>query len=137
MSFLSWVVSPVKMTRQLISGNVDGAGETARNMIMSTPGLGHGVAVVAKVCGDDKVAKELFQEANSNLSAMANSIPVVGQAKGVVHYFCGDVEGGNEAMAAATRSTAVMAAGAGGFLLDAGLGLVGDGRRMAGYAAKV
>lgn len=127
MSFLSWVVSPVKISCQLIAGNVDGANETARNMIMSTPVLGHTVAVVAKVCGDDEEAEELFQEANSNLGAMANSIPGVGHAKGVVHYVCGDVEGGNEAMVAATRSTTVMAAGAGGFLLGGPVGAVAIG----------
>lgn len=76
---------------------------------------------------------------------MADGIPVVGHAKGVVHYTFGDTEGGNIAMRSATRTTglfclkiftdietmddllAVMGAGAGGFLVGGPVGAVGAG----------
>ena len=50
---------------------------------------------------------------------MINTIPVV---KGVVHNLCGDDEGAKEAYLASTRTAAVMAAGAGGFVLGGPLG---------------
>jgi hypothetical protein len=48
---------------------------------------------------------------------MMDSMPVVGHTKAVVHYALGDEEGGDRAMLASTRTTVVMGAGAGGFLV--------------------
>lgn len=50
------------------------------------------------------------------LSNVADSIPVVGHVKGIVHYAVGDSEGGNKAMYQATRTSAVLGAGAAGSL---------------------
>jgi len=48
----------------------------------------------------------------SFVSNCLNSIPIVGHAKGILHYVAGDTEGGNRAMFESTRSTAVIAGGA-------------------------
>jgi hypothetical protein len=56
-----------------------------------------------------------------------NNIPIIGHAKGIVHYVCGDEEGGDKAMKAATRTTVVMGAGAGGFLVAGPVGAVVGG----------
>ncbi|XP_044583056.1 uncharacterized protein LOC123264059 isoform X13 [Cotesia glomerata] len=50
------------------------------------------------------------------LSNIADSIPVVGHVKGIVHYAVGDSEGGNKAMYQATRTSVVLGAGAAGSL---------------------
>lgn len=77
MDFVSWVVSPAKIACQLVSGNIDGAGETAANVLMSTPGVCHTAAVVAKVCGDGDAAKELIEEGNKRMRVMANTVPML------------------------------------------------------------
>ncbi len=79
---------------------------------------------------------------------LLNSIPVVGHAKGVLHYVCGDDEGGDKAILAATRGAAVVGAGAVGALAgpvgaiaagaaagavyDTGAAIVTDGKQVAG-----
>ncbi len=58
-----------------------------------------------------------------------NSLPVVGHIKGVIHYLDNDKEAGNRAMLAASRTSAVIGAGA--------VGIVG-GPVLAGvFAAEV
>ena len=62
------------------------------------------------------------EERGSTTLDMTDGMPAVGH--GVVHYVCGDFEGCHKAMTAATRTKAVMGAGAGGFFIA---GLVGVG----------
>ena len=68
-----------------------------------------------------------MKDATITTSNIADGIPVVGHAKGIVHYACGDVKGGNKAMKASTRTTAVMTAGAGGFVVGGPVGAVAGG----------
>lgn len=58
---------------------------------------------------------------------MADGIPGLGHAKGVMHYARGDKEGGDQAMKSASRTTGVMACGAGGFLLGGPAGAMAGG----------
>ena len=58
---------------------------------------------------------------------MVDSVPVLGHAKGVVHYAVGDTEGGDSAMLASTRSTAVLAGGVGGGILGGLAGAIAGG----------
>ena len=48
--------------------------------------------------------------------SLLDGIPVVGHAKGVVHYICTDVDGGNKAMRASSRTSGVVIGGAVGVL---------------------
>jgi hypothetical protein len=56
---------------------------------------------MAKVCGDDEIAKECWSGANCSL----NALPVVGHAKGWSHYAVGDIKGGNHVMKRATDTS--------------------------------
>ena len=58
---------------------------------------------------------------------MADGIPVVGHAKGLIHYACGDEEGGDRAMRSCTRSSGVIAGGVAGFFMGGPVGAVGGG----------
>ncbi|UJR28058.1 hypothetical protein I4U23_009314 [Adineta vaga] len=163
MSFLDFipVVSQVKMLVHVAVGDKEGAEKTAERFCTKTPIVSHAIAGVAKVCGDDRTAKQCWEGGNNSLNAlpvvghtkgllhytvgdvkggnkamssatdtslnMMDSVPVVGHAKAVVHYAINDKEGGNRAMASATRTTAVMGAGAGGFLLGGPVGAVASG----------
>ena len=50
------------------------------------------------------------------ISPVVDPMPGVGHAKAVLHLIAGDEEGAKEAFLASTKTTAVMGAGAGGFL---------------------
>lgn len=121
---LAWVMMPVKVTCQLTTNQRKVIDRMIKNLILNTPGLGHTVAGIVKVCGDEKLGEQLLQEANSNVNTLVNSIPVIGHAKGLVHFTLNDKEAGKEAMALATRSTAVLAAGTTGFLVAGPIGAV-------------
>ena len=58
---------------------------------------------------------------------MADSVPVIGHAKGTIHYICGDREGGDNAMKAASRTIGVAAGGIGGFVVGGPIGAVAGG----------
>lgn len=65
--------------------------------------------------GDVEAALETQRSCLRFVGGFVNGIPVVGHAKGVVHYVFGDSDGGASAMNTAWHSTAVMGGGAGGF----------------------
>ena len=44
----------------------------------------------------------------SNLSRVADGVPVVGHVKGVIHYAVGDTEGGHQAMRSSTRTCGML-----------------------------
>lgn len=85
------------------------------------------------MAGDVDGAIETQKKCGNALLRTADGIPVVGHAKGAIHYACGDTEGGNKAMMSATRTTATMGAGAAGFLVGGPVGAVAAG--VAGGAA--
>ena len=61
------------------------------------------------------------------MSDLADGIPVVGHAKGGIHYICGDEEGGDKAMISATRTTVVAGSGVVGTLVAGPVGAVALG----------
>ena len=69
----------------------------------------------------------------STLNDAVDGVPVVGHAKGAIHYFVGDEIGGEKAMKSASRIVGVLAGGAGGFVVGGPVGAVAGG--MAGGAA--
>lgn len=68
--------------------------------------------------GDRRKAKKIAGSYLNAASSCADGIPVVGHAKGIVHYAMGDVDKGNKSMEASTRTTAVLGVSA----LTGGLG---------------
>lgn len=67
------------------------------------------------------------------LSNVLDSIPVVGHAKGVVHYAVGDKKGGDKAMHKSTKTTAAITVGAvGGVAGAVGGAINGAGKAIGG-----
>lgn len=84
-------------------------------------------STVQVLAGDVDGAIETQKKCGEALLRTADGIPVVGHAKGVIHYACGDTDGGNKAMRSATRTTAVMGSGAAGFVVGGPVGAVALG----------
>lgn len=59
------------------------------------------------------------------ISNVLDAIPIVGHAKGVIHYVVGDKEGGDKAMYQSTRTSAVIAGGVVGGVVGGPAGAVG------------
>lgn len=94
-------------------------------------------ATVHRIAGKGDEAKRVIKRMGKSVEEVADSTPVVGHVKGTVHYIAGDTEHGHHCMKGATRTVAVVGAGAltggigGGVILGgiAGVssGLVYDG----------
>ncbi|CAF1595839.1 unnamed protein product, partial [Didymodactylos carnosus] len=110
------VISQAKSVVQLIAGNSEGAARTHKNFVKGCPVLLQAVAFGALTQGKIGFAKESQIYFLKNMSNVADSIPVVGHAKGLIHYYIlGDMEGCNEAIKSASRSVGVAAGGIRGF----------------------
>ncbi|XP_045106169.1 uncharacterized protein LOC123501414 [Portunus trituberculatus] len=75
-------------------------------------------AIIHDSKGDHKKAMKIRDSYLNAASSCADGIPVVGHAKGLVHYAMGDVQKGHKSMEASTRNVAVLGAG----LATGGLG---------------
>lgn len=98
------VLSQVKSLVQVISGDAEGAQQTQENFLKQCPIVSQGTSLVQAISGDEKGARETQMAFLNTVSGVANGIPVVGHAKGVVHYVCGDKEGGDQAMKSSSRT---------------------------------
>lgn len=134
------ITSPIKVTCQLATGDFEGARETTKDVIVTTPVISHVAAGVVKLSGEDEAAAKLWNDSNRNLNSITNSIPVVGHAKGLVHYACQDPVGGQEAVQTANRSTVAVAQGVGTVLVaipTAGAQVIAGGAKIATNVATV
>jgi hypothetical protein len=82
---------------------------------------------VQLIAGDADGALETQKRCGKAMMNLADGIPFVGHAKGLIHYAVGDVEGGDKAMKSSSRTTGVMLGGAGGFLTEGPVGAVAGG----------
>ena len=76
-------------------------------------------ASLAATAGKSEEATRVLKKMVSSVEEVADNTPVIGHAKGVVHYTLGDTEHGSKCIKGSTRSAAVLGAGA----LSGGLGL--------------
>ncbi|PIC54233.1 hypothetical protein B9Z55_003568 [Caenorhabditis nigoni] len=120
-------VSQVKSLVQLVAGDKEGALATQEQFVHECPVFSQVVSLGYWLKGDNKNAKETQIRCLKNLSNFADGIPVIGHIKGVIHHIAGDHEGGSKALAAATRTTAVMLAGATGFVIGGPAGAFAGG----------
>ena len=90
-------------------------------------------AVVTCAKSTVESSKEAVKATASTLNDAVDGIPVVGHAKGAIHYLVGDESGGEKAMKSASRTVGVIAGGAGGFVVGGPVGAVAGG--IAGGAA--
>ena len=78
-----------------------------RNIIVASVRVGANA-----VTGKSKEAKRVFRKMVSSVKDIANTIPVIGHVKGIVHYVTGDTEHGHYCIIKSTRLAAVLGAGA-------------------------
>lgn len=82
--------------------------------------LNNAVVACAKHTGKSSVAAG--KTAVNTLNDTADGLPGLGHVKGKIHYAVGDEKGGDRAMKAASRTTAVVGAGVGGFIVGGPVG---------------
>lgn len=90
-------------------------------------------AVVTCAKSTVESSKQAAKATASTLNDAVDGIPVVGHAKGTIHYLVGDESGGEKAIKSASRTVGVIAGGAGGFVVGGPVGAVAGG--IAGGAA--
>ena len=122
------VVSQAKSVVQLVCGDTEAAAQTQKNFARGCPGVSQIVSVGQLIAGDTDGALETQKYCVKGLSNVVDSVPLVGHAKGAVHYALGDTEGGNSALLAATRSSAVLAGGIGGGIVGGPVGAIAGGK---------
>ena len=128
------VVSTTEIRRaKRHSETPEGARKTQMNFVRQCPVISQSYALGVYLAGDEKEAQRSQTEFLSTMSGVVDSLPVVGHAKGVVHYAVGDKEGGDRSMKAASRTTVQIGAGVGGFMVGGPVGAAGAAI-SAGYA---
>lgn len=100
---------PLKAGCQAVCGQWDEAKKSMRNFKESNP-LVLGTRGVYHTCrGNTEKGTRLMKDGGKGtvklVNGVVNAIPVVGHAKGVVHYACGDKEGGHKTMKSSSRTT--------------------------------
>lgn len=66
--------------------------------------------VVAKLKKDNRKVSRLYKKQAEAWDGLINSTPLVGHAKGIIHFIMGDHKKGEECMISASRTTAVIGA---------------------------
>ncbi|XP_017886517.1 uncharacterized protein LOC108628834 [Ceratina calcarata] len=126
---IDWIpgVSHVKSLVQAVTGDTEGAARTMENFHKECPIVSQVTSIVQLAAGDAEGALETQKRCLGTVNNVANGIPVIGHAKGLVHHAVGDHEGGNQAFNAATRSTVVVASGAAAGIATGGIGAIPAG----------
>ncbi len=121
------VVSQTKSAVQAICGDVEGARRTQENFVDTCPVVSQTKSYIQWANDDAEGARQTQLKFAGGLSDLADGIPVVGHAKGAIHYACGDKKGGDKAMKSSSRTVGVMGGGVGGFLVGGPAGAVAGG----------
>ncbi|CAL4068688.1 unnamed protein product [Meganyctiphanes norvegica] len=122
---MDWVpgLSQIKSLAQVTLGDAEGARRTQANFIRQCPVVSQVTSAIQVVAGDTDGAEETQKEFLKVVSGTVDSLPGVGHVKGGMHYACGDKDGGDRAMKASSRTTAVIGGGVGGFIVGGPVGL--------------
>jgi hypothetical protein len=104
---MSWIpgISQLKSAVQLVTGDVQGAIKTQEEFVQRCPGVSQVAAGAMLLTGQTELAKQTWHEGMHTISSVANSVPVVGHVKGVVHAAVGDEAGAKEAFASSNRTS--------------------------------
>eukprot|EP00903_Cladosiphon_okamuranus_P015219 g14065.t1 len=121
-----------KAAGQALCGDLHGARKSTKNFCDGNP-IALGVIAVHKhMTGRHLEARRHWETCGrksvSILNGIADAVPGIGHAKGLIHYACGDDDRGAKAMKDASRSTAAFSGAVAGFVLGNVPGAV------AGYA---
>lgn len=124
-----WIplVAQVKSIVQISAGDEEGAKQTQETFAKRCPIVSQTVSVYQAFNGDMVGAKETQMEFLGMINDTVNSIPIVGHAKGMVHYVAGDKIGGDEAMKSASHTTGTIGGGIAGFGLLGPIGAIAGG----------
>lgn len=111
---MSWIpfVAQAKSVVQLASGDSEGAKKTQKEFFERCPGLSQANAALRLAAGDEKGAARVFREGRDVVDGVVSGVPVAGHALAAGKYVAGHTESAKQSAMAATRSTAVMGAGA-------------------------
>ncbi|XP_076285166.1 uncharacterized protein LOC143211398 isoform X2 [Lasioglossum baleicum] len=126
MPFIDWipVVSQLKATVQLVTGDADGGIRTQENFLRECPGVSQLTSIVQLATGHTEAAIETQKRCIGTINNVVNCVPVIGHVKGVLHHAVGDHKGGNQALNAATRSTIVATSGVAARIISEGIGAI-------------
>ncbi|XP_071152114.1 uncharacterized protein [Mytilus edulis] len=124
-----WIplVAQVKSIVQISAGDEEGAKQTQETFAKRCPIVSQTVSVYQAFNGNMEGAKETQMEFLGMINDTVNSIPIVGHAKGMVHYIAGDKMGGDEAMKSASHTTGTIGGGIAGFGLLGPIGAIAGG----------
>jgi hypothetical protein len=122
-------ISHLKSWIQGLTGDEDGAQQTKNNY--ATTNMLR--AIDHHINGKHEDAKNIWKNVGQLAEGVVDSLPVVGHAKGGIHYAIGQRERGDAIMKSASRSVGVIAGGTGGFFVGGPVGAVAGG--VAGGAA--
>ena len=103
---MNWLpgVSQLKSIVQLTTFDFEGAVRTQKDFFQQCPIVSQVTAGVQAMTGHEELAAKTFAKGIGTLSGVANSIPVVGHAKGLIHLACGDEKGAKNAFKSSTRT---------------------------------
>lgn len=122
--FMQTNVRHIGQTAGLAVGTAS-TGAVAGICLGQVEGLNKATAKMAELTG--AAGKECGTVLGETLSDTADGLPLIGHAKGGIHYACGDHKGGEKAMKASSRTTAVVGGAVGGFCVGGPAGAVAGG----------
>ena len=127
---MDWIpfVSQLKSAVQVVSGDTKGAWKTQERFVKTCPIVSQTYSLKQISMDRDYAgARNTQLEFGKWLWNGADSVPVLGHAKGGIHYACGDKEGGDKAMKRSSRTTGVIGGGVIGFSLCGPAGAAAGG----------
>ncbi|XP_018024147.1 uncharacterized protein LOC108679916 [Hyalella azteca] len=123
--------SQLKSGVQFAFGDFKGAWQTQINFTRQCPVISQARSAIEVAAGDPDAALETQIECAKFLSRTVDAVPVVGHLKGFVHRAVGDEDGYVAAQKSATRSAAIAAYSAIGFVAGGPAGAAFGGIGMA------
>ncbi|CAC5364492.1 unnamed protein product [Mytilus coruscus] len=112
------LISQTKSLFQVMTGDVDGALQTAENFAETGIIGSQLTSLVHIIDGNEEAARETQQKFGKSMESLADSIPVVGHIKGAIHYDLGQTEKGDSVFKSASGSLLTIPAAVAGTLVD-------------------
>ena len=116
------VISQTKSIFQVITGDIEGAGQTQKNFAGTGRIASQITSFIHVARGDYEAARKTQIKFEKGMESLADSIPVAGHIKGIIHYALGENEKGDAAMKSASGTALTAAAGAAGFIAGGPVG---------------
>lgn len=105
------VASQFKSLVQVSVGDKKGARRTQENFLNETPIVGDGTYLIKLARGDQRGAQNTRRRVDRAWENTLNAVPLVGHAKGALHYSVNEKEEAREAFESANRATMIWTSG--------------------------